>query len=64
MKMNGVRELEIHHMDELLTNFSNEDIGLDFSALIKRKDKRPKKVTIIITIFDVVKPKEFKAMKG
>jgi len=64
MKKNGVCELEIQHMDELLTNFPNKDIGLDFSALIKGKDEKPKKITITITIIDVVKPKDYKAMKG
>jgi len=47
-------------MDYLLTNFPNKDIGLDFSALINGKAEKPKKVTIAITILDVIDAIPFK----
>jgi len=64
MKKNACSELELHEMNLLQTGFPNEDISLDFISLIRDKEVKPKKIIITITVLDIIKPKEFKDMKG
>ena len=41
MKKNGVCSLGVMDMEWLLTNFPNEELGLDFFKLFESKDKMP-----------------------
>jgi len=54
MKKNDVCELEVHDVRDLYTNFPNEDIGLNFFTLFKGKFEKPKKVTITVSVLNIL----------